>query len=143
MIIGIGSDIIEISRIAEQLQKSGEKFQDKCFTSEEIEASFRYSSENKKAVISHFAKRFAAKEAFAKACGRGIGKNIGFKDIVITNDSFGKPGIILSEKGQNFVNKLSGDGFKGIFHLTISDSEEYAMAVVVIEAVQLEGLTQH
>ena len=135
MIIGLGSDIVNIDRIARQLEKAGKKFKNKNFTKHEIDAANRYGIDNAKAIIAHFAKRFAAKEAFAKAAGTGIGKHLSFKDIGIENDQAGKPVIILSDKANKFVQELAGQGQKTICHVSMSDDYPYALAVVIIEAI--------
>ena len=134
MIIGLGSDIVNIERVAALLKKSPEKFKNKYFTAYEIEAANRYGVDNKQAVNAHFAKRFAAKEAFAKAVGTGFGKDLNLKDIGVENDASGKPSVILNENAQALLKKKSG-GREVVCHVSISDEYPYALAVVIIEAV--------
>jgi holo-[acyl-carrier protein] synthase len=119
MIYGIGCDIVEIARIEKLHSDSGEKFLNKIFTKKEIELAPNDTEQK----IAYLAKRFAAKEAFSKALGTGIGDEISFKEIEILNDKKGKPYInILSEKHQNFKINLS-----------LSDEKMYAAAFVVLE----------
>lgn len=115
MIIGVGCDIVKISRIEKLIKESGERFLNKIFTALEIELAPRNNQYN------YFAKRFAAKEAVVKALGTGFGE-IAFHDIEITNNDLGKP----------IVNFNSLKGSYNI-HLSLSDEEEYAVAYVVIE----------
>jgi holo-[acyl-carrier protein] synthase len=122
-IYGIGSDIIDISRIKKALKSKN--FQKRCFSKNEIK-----TAENKSNKISSYAKRFAAKEAFSKALGTGISGGISFKDISIQNNKKGKPDIELLGKTKKIVQKIIEKKYK-IF-LTISDEQKYALAMVVI-----------
>lgn len=115
MIIGIGLDIVELSRIKEAINRS-EKFQNRILTEKELTV-FNSLTESRK--IEFLGGRFAAKEAFAKAKGTGIGKDCGFKQIEILNDTLGKP--ILYFDGQK-VN-----GFVSITH-----TREYAAAQIIL-----------
>ena len=100
MIIGIGTDIIDIRRIKKTFTKYGEKFKNRCFSLNEIKrADKRMNS------VSSYAKRYAAKEALSKALGTGIRKGINFKDIEILNNNFGKPSIKLKGSTANFLKK--------------------------------------
>jgi holo-[acyl-carrier protein] synthase len=117
MILGIGTDICNISRI-----KPNTGFANKILSITELE--ILNTKTNKQAYL---AKRFAAKEAVAKAFGCGIGKKLAFKDICILNDETGKPFVQIS---QNAVEKLTE--FSNI-HISISDEENYAIAYVVVE----------
>lgn len=130
MIIGLGCDVVNISRIARQLEQSGARFKKKYFTENEIKAAEKYTDSNK--IIAHFAKRFAAKEAFAKALGVGLGKEVSFIDVSVENDKLGKPFLVLNEKAQNFLLKFSGIMLPSC-HLSLSDDNPYAVAVVIIE----------
>ncbi|MBN1968363.1 MAG: holo-ACP synthase [Candidatus Delongbacteria bacterium] len=120
MIIGIGTDIVETLRIEKSIEKNGKHFLDYVFTKVEQE----YCSRKKN--YESFAGRFAAKEAFVKAIGTGIGKEFGFKDIEIINDEYGKP-LIKINKNSSMLSK------KHKIHLSISHSKLYATAFVVIE----------
>lgn len=116
MIIGIGIDIVEIGRIKQMLDKQS-KFVQRILTDKEQEALQSLTGDRK---AEYLAGRFAAKEAYAKAVGTGIGKELSFQDIEIKKDENGKPFIVKP--------KQSG------VHLSISHSKEYAVAQVVIEA---------
>lgn len=119
MIIGIGCDICEISRLKESLDKFGEKFLHRIFTKYEL----ANAPINTDKYYSYLAKRFAAKEAFAKALGTGIGENVLFSEIEILNNELGKPYI-------KTIDRLAA-GNK--IHLTLSDETHFAVAFVVIE----------
>ena len=120
MIHGIGCDIIRIDRVGELIHKYGDHFKSKIFTSKEI-----LNEPEGLRAISYYAKRLAAKEAFAKALGSGIGPVVSFKDIEIVNNSQGAP-IITCDKVDNFI-----------IHLSLSDEKEFAIAYVVIEVKPL------
>ena len=122
-IYGIGSDIIDISRIQKSLKN--DTFKKKLFSSKEIKII-----ETKSNRIASYAKRFAAKEAFSKALGTGISKGLSFKEISIINDKNGKPYIELSGKTKSVVRLILKKKYK-IF-LTISDERKYALAMVII-----------
>lgn len=121
MIFGIGTDIIEISRVAKSIQRLGQHFLDRLFTHREQEYCLKY-----KAAERHFAGRFAAKEAIAKALGTGMGDKVSWLDIEIVNDATGAPTVILSEKVLAH--------FPGIkVHISISHNHETAVAFAMIE----------
>ncbi|MDQ0273211.1 holo-ACP synthase [Cytobacillus purgationiresistens] len=117
MIIGIGIDITELSRI-QKMAAYKEKFAARILTDKEQEI---YQSLSERRRVEYLAGRFAAKEAFSKAYGTGISKDLSFHDIEITSDHKGKPFIIKP--------------FKEGVHLSISHSREYAAAQVVIEKI--------
>ncbi|CEI85397.1 Holo-[acyl-carrier-protein] synthase (Holo-ACP sy nthase) (4'-phosphopantetheinyl transferase Ac pS) [Ehrlichia minasensis] len=119
MILGIGTDIVYIPRISSLWKKFGTKFLTRVFNQKEIEDSNKYT--NFDAQVRHFAKRFAAKEAYVKALGTGFGKSIKMSDIVISNNSHGKPQITVSNS--NPIHKIE---------LSISDEKDYAIAFIVI-----------
>lgn len=124
MIYGVGTDIVEIKRIKQIIAKNKDAFARRILTEHE-----RDLFENRGANPKFLAKRFAAKEAFAKALGTGIGAVVSFVDIMIKNDEAGKPFIIPSEK---LRLKLVELGIKKA-HLTLSDESHYAVAFVVLE----------
>ena len=119
MIIGIGCDIINIARIKTAYDKYGIKFLQRSFTKLEIENA----PSNMNNQIAYYAKRFAAKEAYSKALGTGIGRAISFLDIEVKNYSSGKPYIVI-------LNKIFDEQ---IIHLSLSDEQDNAIAYVVIE----------
>ncbi|NDF12203.1 MAG: holo-ACP synthase [Proteobacteria bacterium] len=125
MIYGIGTDIVDIRRIAEAVRD--DKFVARVFTKEEIART--KSIKSKKQRDGFFAKRFAAKEAIAKALGTGIGKSVMFKDISISNDAKGAPKVTLTGNGAKSVSAL---GKGATVHLSLADDYPYAQAFVVI-----------
>lgn len=133
MIIGLGSDIVNIDRIAKLLSKSGDKFKERTFTKHEIDTSLRYAKASEKIIAAHFAKRFAAKEAFAKAAGTGFGKYLSFTDVGIENDAAGKPSLVLNENAKDLLKSLVSSDMEVICHVSLSDDYPYALAVVIIE----------
>ena len=126
MIIGIGSDIVDIRRIDKTISKFGNKFIKRCFTDTEITKS---ESVNKR--INSYAKRFAAKEAFVKAIGEGFRNNINYRDIDVTNDNKGKPIINISINIKNFLKKKFNLNKYKIF-LSLSDEKKHSIAYVII-----------
>ena len=125
MIVGIGSDIIDVRRIQNVIDKYGEKFKKKCFTKVEIQRS-----EKRYNIINSYAKRYAAKEACAKALGTGLARGVFWKDISVENNIFGKPSIILTGKAQKRLNQLSNN--KCLIEVSLSDEKDYAIANVII-----------
>ena len=102
-IFGIGTDIVNVKRMKKSLKKNGDSFKKRIFSKEEI-----IYCDTKKNPFAFYAKRFAAKEALSKALGTGIRKGIDFKNIEISNDSFGKPSIKLKGSTANFLkNKIN------------------------------------
>jgi len=123
-IYGIGTDIVNISRIKAVFYKN-KNFKKKIFSLSEIK-----TAEKKIKKINNFANRFASKEAFSKALGTGISEGISFNEISIKNDIKGKPYIELLGKTKLFVDRILKKKYK-IF-LSISDEKNYALATVVI-----------
>ena len=124
MIYGIGTDLVNIDRVKKILSKNRDGFI-KRVLSEYEQALF----ENKADSVAYCAKRFAAKEAFAKALGTGIGKTVSFQDLTVRNNENGKPHFIPSEKLRLYLLE------KGInqAHLSISDESQNAVAFVILE----------
>jgi len=125
-IFGIGTDIINIKRINNSIKRGGNNFKKKIFSDREISYC-----ERKKNPSAFYAKRFAAKEAFTKALGTGIGKGISLKDIEIFNDTTGKPNIKLKGVANNFLKKKIKKNKYNIY-LSLSDDEPWAQATVII-----------
>jgi holo-[acyl-carrier protein] synthase len=120
MIHGIGCDIVKISRIERLLKKNGEKFLNKIYSEEELDLAPIEPSQ----YVAYLAKRFSAKEAFAKALGTGIGEEIAFNKISVLNN----------EKGMPYIN--AGDKYSKLkIHLSMSDERTYATAFVVLERI--------
>lgn len=132
MILGVGIDTVSVTRIG-RLNKSFEgKFARKVFTENEISQADEKHGELAKDLF--YAKRFAAKEAFAKALGLGIGRGVNFRDIEVINDSLGKPEIrILNNKEQFIKDHFSCKNF--VTHLSITDENPTASAIVIIDKI--------
>ena len=131
-IFGIGTDIVNIKRLEKSLKNSGDQFKNRVFTKNEITYC-----ENKKNSSSYYAKRFAAKEALAKALGTGFRKNITFKNIVISNNSYGKPVITLKGPVNTFLKKkIKNKKYK--IYLSLSDDLPWAHATVIISYYKRE-----
>ena len=124
MIYGVGTDIVNIERVKKILSKNRDGFV-KRVLSEHEQALFA----NKADSAAYFAKRFAAKEAFAKALGTGIGRVVSFQDLTVRNNENGKPHFIPSEKLRQYLVENS---IKQA-HLSISDESQNAIAFVVLE----------
>ena len=125
-IFGIGTDIINIKRLEKAFKKNNSTIKSNIFSENEI----KYC-EKKKNSISFFAKRFAAKEALSKALGTGIRGKVSFKNIEITNNSFGKPSIKLKGSTAKFlINKIKKK--KYFIYLSLSDDDPWAQATVII-----------
>jgi holo-[acyl-carrier protein] synthase len=132
MIIGIGIDSISTTRIKKLVGCFEQKFEKKVFSAQEISKANSIKNSDKK--ILFFAKRFAAKEAFAKAIGLGIGRGVNFCDIEVENDSLGKPSIkILNEKTEFLLHHFSAK--KLAIHLSLTDEKTLASAFVIIEKI--------
>jgi holo-[acyl-carrier protein] synthase len=127
MICGVGIDVIEISRIKNELLKSGERFCKTIFTENEITYCQRGSNINVQSQC--FAGRFAAKEAFFKAIGTGLRGGLTWKDIEVYNDEYGKPNFILKNKA---LETVEDEGISNI-KLSISHCNTVAIAVVILE----------
>lgn len=134
MIIGIGSDLIDIARVAKSIERFGDRFTGRCFT--DIEQQRSDASRNRAA---SYAKRFAAKEACSKALGTGLAQGVFWKDMGVANSKEGKPSLVLTGGAEKRLKSLLPDGHEAIIHLTITDEHPYAQAFVVIEARKRAG----
>jgi len=124
-ILGTGVDIIEVIRIKKSLKNKN--FTNKIFTISEILQSKKVKDKS-----AYFAKRFAAKEAFAKALGTGFRKDLNFKDISVINNKIGKPSFIINEKIKKIIKKkFKTTSFN--FFLSISDEKKYSIAFVILQ----------
>jgi holo-[acyl-carrier protein] synthase len=129
MIIGIGTDIVDMSRISRLINLYQEKFITRILTKNELKKFLNILEINK---VNYIAKRFAGKEAFSKALGLGIGKPINFNDIEILNDDLGKPYLSLNSN-QHLIKNYSID-------ISLSDDSLYSIAFVVISSFNNEYL---
>lgn len=130
MIIGIGTDICDIRRIENLLEKFDERFVQKTFTSGE-----RAYCEVQARPAMSYAKRFAAKEAVAKALAASDTGALPWTSVEVFNDPSGRPGIHLTGDALDRLNMRLPDGHKGQIHLSLSDDYPYATAFAIAEAV--------
>lgn len=131
MIIGLGSDMMDIRRIEKTLEQYGERFTERCFT--DIEKT---KSDRRKNRAASYAKRFAAKEACAKALGTGIAQGVFWRDMGVVNLPSGKPTMVLTGGALKQVNKMLPHDHEANIHLTITDDFPWAQAFVIIEAIK-------
>ena len=137
MIIGIGSDLCNIERIQNSLDRFGERFMNRVFTDTERARAERRPFTR----AGTYAKRFAAKEAYSKAVGTGFKRGVYMKDIGVANLPSGAPTLVLTGGAQERLDALTPPGHAARIHLTMTDDHPFAMAVVIIEAVPQEPET--
>ncbi len=130
MIIGIGSDLIDIRRVEKSLERYGERFVQRIYT--EVEQA---RSESRRARAASYAKRFAAKEACAKALGTGMAQGVFWRDMGVVNRPGGKPTMALTGGAAKRLAALLPPGHQAAIHLTITDDFPLAQAFVIIEAL--------
>jgi holo-[acyl-carrier protein] synthase len=130
VIIGLGSDLIDIRRIADTLERYGERFTDRVFTETE-----RAKSDRRRERAASYAKRFAAKEACAKALGTGLSRGVFWRDMGVVNLPGGKPTMQLANGAATRLAEMTPAGHRAVVHLTITDDFPLAQAFVVIEAL--------
>jgi holo-[acyl-carrier protein] synthase len=130
LIVGIGSDLTDIRRVAETLERFGDRFRQRIFT--EIE---RTRSDRKPDFAASYAKRFAAKEACAKALGTGIRRGVFWRDMGVVNARSGQPTMQLTGGAAERLAALIPEGLEPRIHLSLTDDHPYAQAFVIIEAV--------
>jgi holo-[acyl-carrier protein] synthase len=130
VILGIGSDLSDIRRIQASLDRFGDRFRNRCFT--EIE---RRRSEAKPDAAASYAKRFAAKEACAKALGTGFRQGVFWRDLEVVNLPSGQPGLRLSGGAARHLALLVPPGWAPSIHVSLTDDPPIAQAIVIISAV--------
>jgi len=130
MIVGIGSDLIDIRRIERTLDRFGERFTERVFTEAE-----RAKADGRTSRAATYAKRFAAKEATSKALGSGIRMGVAWREMGVVNLPSGQPTMELSGGARARLDRLLPNGYAGAIHLTMTDDYPWAQAFVVIEAV--------
>ena len=135
MIIGIGTDFVEIPRIQKLLDEKGTRFLDRLFTQIERERGIHSTYP-----ASSLAKRFAAKEALVKAFGLGFSEGISFQDIEIANDPKGKPFMTLKGQAEETLHFLTPSHHVAHIHLSLSDTKTHALAFVLIEGRCRQGI---
>jgi len=132
MIIGLGSDLCNIERIQKSLDRFGTRFEQRSFTDLEI-AKAKTRPHNYAATL---AKRFAAKEAFSKAVGTGFKRGVFMKDIGVVNAPSGAPTLALTGGAKARLDAITPAGHVAVVHLTLTDDDPWAFAMVMIEAVK-------
>lgn len=134
MILGVGNDIIDIRRIETTLERFGVRFLDRVFT--DIE---RAKSDRRRLRAASYAKRFAAKEACAKALGTGLRQGVYWRDMGVVNLPSGRPTLKLTGGAALILTRLTPDGHEARIDLTITDDFPLAEAVVIISALPVKG----
>ena len=134
MIIGLGSDLIDIRRVEKSIDRFGDRFTHRCFT--DIE---RAKSDGRRNRAASYAKRFAAKEACSKALGTGLANGVFWKDMGVVNLPGGKPTMKLTNGAAERLAEMLPAGHRANIHLTITDDHPYAQAFVIIEALPVTG----
>ena len=129
MILGIGTDLANIDRIAATLDRFGDRFRNRVFT--EVE---RQKAERRKDTAGTYAKRWAAKEACSKALGTGLRMGISWKDMAVSNLRSGQPVMQLTGWAAERLADMTPPGHEAIVHVTLTDDHPCAQAFVVIEA---------
>jgi holo-[acyl-carrier protein] synthase len=130
MILGIGSDLIDVRRIEKVIERHGERFLDRIFTPAE-----RARAERRAKRVETYAKRFAAKEACSKALGTGIRGGVWWRDMGVVNLPSGRPTMALTGGALARLKAITPEGYEPRIDLTITDEGPMAQALVVISAV--------
>tara|TARA_B100001142_G_scaffold308062_1_gene339255 strand:- start:57 stop:458 length:402 start_codon:yes stop_codon:yes gene_type:complete len=129
MIIGIGSDLIDINRISKTIERFGDRFTHRLFTESE-----RIKSERRFHRVESYARRFAAKEACSKALGTGFRQGIFWRDLEVINFASGQPSMSLSGGAERRLFKITPINMKPIINLSLTDEPPMAQAIVIISA---------
>jgi holo-[acyl-carrier protein] synthase len=130
MILGVGSDIIDIRRIERTIERHGERFLSRIFTDEE-----RAKAERRSTRIDTYAKRFAAKEACAKALGTGLRNGVFWRDMGVVNLPSGRPTMQLTGGALARLEQITPAGYVARIDVTLTDESPMAQALVIISAV--------
>jgi holo-[acyl-carrier protein] synthase len=134
VIIGLGSDLCNIERIARSLERFGTRFENRVFTDlERAKAAKRQFTK-----AGTYAKRFAAKEAFSKAVGTGFKHGVFMKDIGVVNAPSGAPTLSLTGGAKARLDAMIQEGYEAHIHLTLTDDHPWAQAFVIIEALRMQ-----
>jgi len=129
MILGIGSDLCDIDRIANSLERFGERFTHRVFTEGE-----RIKSDRRATRAASYARRFAAKEACSKALGTGLRAGVFWRDMEVVNLPSGRPTMRLTGGAAERLKEMTPAGFEAVVHVSMTDDPPMAQAFVVIEA---------
>lgn len=135
MILGLGSDLVDIRRVERAIERFGERFLERVFTPIE-----RAKSDNRANRVESYAKRFAAKEACCKALGTGFRKGVFMRDMGVVNRPGGQPTIALTGGAAARLAAITPPGMRVEIHVSLTDEPPLAQAIVVIEAVPLDGV---
>jgi len=128
MIKGLGTDIVQIARVAASLERTQGRLLQRILTPTEQEIYAVKAAAGEQQALHYFAKRFAAKEAVGKALGTGIGQGVSWHHIEVRNNEIGAPEVLLSDKASFHMERLGADSC----HLSLSDEQDYAVAFVVL-----------
>ena len=129
MIIGLGSDIVDVRRIKDVLDRHGDRFLDRCFTPQE-----RAKADRRARRVETYAKRFAAKEACAKALGTGLAAGVFWRDMGVVNLPGGRPTMQLTGGALKRLRALVPEGYEPRIDVTLTDEGPTAQALVIISA---------
>jgi holo-[acyl-carrier protein] synthase len=132
MILGIGSDVVNIERVEKLLKEFGQKFEQKIFTDKEIAHANARAKAGERIKASTLAKRIAAKEAFVKAVGCGFADGIHWKEIEVSNDDAGKPVITVSGTAEAKLRAIAPHGILPRVDVSLADDYPVALGYVVI-----------
>ncbi|MCZ0813292.1 MAG: holo-ACP synthase [Pseudomonadota bacterium] len=133
MILGIGTDLANIDRIAATLERFGDRFRNRVFTETE-----QRKAERRRDVAGTYAKRWAAKEACSKALGTGLRMGIAWKDMAVSNLDTGQPRMHVTGWAADRLHEMTPPGHAAVIHVTLTDDHPWAQAFVVIEALPTE-----
>jgi holo-[acyl-carrier protein] synthase len=133
MILGLGNDIIDIARIERTIARFGDRFLDRVFT--EVE---RKKSDRRNQRAASYAKRFAAKEACAKALGTGLRQGVFWRDMGVINLPSGRPTLVLTGGAAEQLKRITPPGYAARIDLTLTDDHPLAQAIVIISGVPLD-----
>ena len=134
MILGVGNDLIDIRRIEKTLERYGERFIARVFTDVE-----RKKSEGRRQRAASYAKRFAAKEACAKALGTGLSRGVYWRDMGVVNLPSGRPTLKLTGGAARVLKEMTPEGYEARIDLTLTDDFPVAAAIVIISGLPEKG----
>jgi holo-[acyl-carrier protein] synthase len=137
MILGIGNDIIDIDRIERTIERYGSRFLDRVFTAAE-----RQKSDRRRQRAASYAKRFAAKEACAKALGTGLRQGVFWRDMGVINLPSGRPTMQLTGGAAEQLKRITPPGYIARIDVTLTDDYPLAQAIVIISATALDSGTR-
>ena len=134
MILGIGTDLANIERIAGVLERHGDRFRNRVFTETE-----QRKAERRADIAGTYAKRWAAKEACSKALGTGLRMGIAWKDMAVSNLETGQPIMRVTGWARERLSQMTPEGHEAVIHVTLTDDHPWAQAFVLIEARPVGG----